>query len=177
MENGGRERSERQLTNVPARRPPTRQMQARREPSHCQEKEATPPSTQTIPATTRTYIKHDRTQKTAIIQPSPIIRRPPTPPSYPSAKKTRIESPSSADDEPPKYFYYDHCKEPYPIHERYNLQYALCIQSRKKNAVVIKATPKGRWRLQYRPSSQPSFYTIHGQTPGCSSRDQPQSTT
>ena len=87
-------------------------------PTPCQEKkEATPPSTQAIPATTRNYIKHDRTQKAATIQPSPIIRKPPTPPSCPDsppAKKTRTESPPPADDEPPKYFYYDHCKEPYP---------------------------------------------------------------
>ena len=58
-----------------------RQTPVRQPPMPCQEKEVTPPTTQTIQANTRPHIKHDRTQKTAIIQPSIVITRPTTPPS------------------------------------------------------------------------------------------------
>ena len=101
---------------APTRRPPTRPTQARRQSTPCQEKEATPPSMQIIPVTTRPHIKHDRTQKTATIQPSPVIRRPPTPPSSPDSpppKKSRIVSPPSTDNEPPTKFFYDQYKEPF----------------------------------------------------------------
>ena len=128
-----------------ARRPTTttRSTPARLPPTPCQEKEATPPPTQTIPATTRPHIKHDRTQKTATIQPSPVTRRPPTPPSSPDSlppKKSRFQSPPlpPADNEPPTKFFYDHYKEPRPIQEKFDLQEALCVQTRKKNAVVVK---------------------------------------
>ena len=84
------------------------------------------------------------TQKTATIQPSPVIRRSPTPPSSPDSptpKKSRIQSPlpPPTDNEPPVKFFYDHYKEPYPIHEKCDVQEALCVQIRKTNAVVIKA--------------------------------------
>ena len=61
-----------------ARRPPPPTIRptppARRQPPS-QEKETLPPLTQIHPDTTRSTITHDRTQKTAIIEPAPIITR------------------------------------------------------------------------------------------------------
>ena len=53
---------------TPARRPTTitRPTPARRPSTPCQEKETTPPLTQTVPATTRPHIKHDCKQKTSL---------------------------------------------------------------------------------------------------------------
>ena len=71
----------------------TRSTPARRQPT--MEREMPPPPTQTLPDTTRQHITHDRTQKTATIQPSPIITRPPqatsTSPVSPPKKKSRTQ--------------------------------------------------------------------------------------
>ena len=52
----------------------TRSTPARRQPT--MEKEMPPQPTQTLPDTPRQHITHDRTLKTATIQPSPTITRP-----------------------------------------------------------------------------------------------------
>ena len=90
-------------------RPPTttRLMPARRQPP--MEREMPPPPTQTLPDTTRQHITHDCTQKTATIQPSPIIIRPATPPPSPESplmKKPRTKSPAT-NTAPTQYFHVD----------------------------------------------------------------------
>ena len=83
-----------------------------------------PPPTQTLPDTTRQHITHDRTQKTATVQPSPIITRPATPPppspESPPTKKPRTKSPATKT-APTQYFHFNTEKE-YPLHEKYDLQ-------------------------------------------------------
>ena len=106
-----------------ATRPPTttRSTPARRQPA--MEREMPPPPTQTLPDTTRQHITHDRTQKTATIQPSPIITRPATPPPSPESpptKKPRTKSPATKT-APTHYFHVD-IEEEYPLHEKYDLQ-------------------------------------------------------
>ena len=86
---------ERPRQPAPARRPTTTSTPARRS-IPCMEQEATPPTTQTLPDTARDYITYDRTQKTAIIEPSPVIKKPATPPTTPDSppkKRSRMNSP------------------------------------------------------------------------------------
>ena len=75
---------------APAARPTRRQTLVRRPPP-CQEKETSLPSRQSLPDTPRQHIIHGCTQKTAIIQPLPIISRPPpaTFTSLPLARRSR----------------------------------------------------------------------------------------
>ena len=77
--------------------PMTRLTPARRQPT--MEKEMPPPPMQTLPDNPRQHITHDHTQKTATIQPSPIITRPPpatsTSPVSPPKKKSRTQSPTA----------------------------------------------------------------------------------
>ena len=88
----------------------TRSTPARRQPA--MEREMPPPPTQTL----QEHITHDRTQKTATIQPSLIITRPATPPT----KKRRTKSPATKT-APTQYFHVD-IEEEYPLHEKYDLQ-------------------------------------------------------
>ena len=86
------------------------------------EQEVTPPSQQTLPDTARDYITPDRTQQTAIIEPSPIIKKPATPPSTPDSppKKRTMNSPPEPISEPPKNIC-DVFSKPFPLHDKCDL--------------------------------------------------------
>ena len=87
-----------------ARRPPDQRPTTVRRPTPCMEKETPPPPSQALPDSTRSTITHDYTQKTAIVEPAPIITRPTTPPpttDSPPKKKSRISSPDRDNIEPP----------------------------------------------------------------------------
>ena len=116
-----------------ARRPPPPTTTRPTLPTPSQEKETSPPSTQILPGATRSTITHDRTQKTAIIEPAPIITRPTTPPPTPESppkKKSRVSSPNRVDIEPPKDYNYFEFKNPdwYPVDEKYEIQDVRCYK-------------------------------------------------
>ena len=54
-------------------------------------KETLRPLSQTLPDTTRSAITHDRTQKTAIIEIAPVIKKPTPPPSSPNRPPKKKE--------------------------------------------------------------------------------------
>ena len=119
---------------VPASRPPPR-----REPTQI-ERETLPPTTQTIEQTSQQIIR-PRYKKTASITASPIITRPapaPASPESPPSKKPRKKSPEPAKDRP-TLCCYDAYEEPFPIHEKYDLQDALSNKLHGKNVAIIKA--------------------------------------
>ena len=101
-----------------------------------------PPPTQTLPDTTRQHIIHDRTQKTATIQPSPIITRPPqaasTSPVSPP-KKSRTQSPSAPANKKKNRTCYDSFDFSYPIHEKYDLQEVYNVRMMNSDTVIVKA--------------------------------------
>ena len=79
----------------------------------------------TLPDTPRQHITHDRTRKTATIQPSPIITRPQPATSTsvsPPKKKTRTQSPSAPASIKKNRSRYDGYDFSYPLHEKYGLQ-------------------------------------------------------
>ena len=104
---------------APARRPMTTLTPARR-PTPCMEQEVTPPTPQTLPDTARD-------QKSAIIEPSPVIKEPTTPDSPPK-KRSRLNSPPEPTrdpSEPPEEICYDMFTKPFPLHDKYDLQICL----------------------------------------------------
>ena len=118
----------------PASRPPPR-----RESTQI-ERETLPPTTQTIQQTSQQIIR-PRYKNTASITASPIITRPaPAPASLesPASKKPRKKSPGPAKDRPILCFY-DAYEEPFPIHEKYDLQDALSNKLHGKEVAIIKA--------------------------------------
>ena len=121
--------------------PMTRSMPARRQPT--MEKEMPPPPTQTLQDTPRQYITHGRTQKTATIQPSPIITRPPpaisTSPVSPPKKKSRTQSPPAPANKKKNHTRYDSFDFSYPIHEKYDLQEVYNISMMNTDTVIVKA--------------------------------------
>ena len=129
---------------APARRPTTTSTPARRS-TPCMEQEATPPTTETLPNTARDYITYDRTQKTAIIEPSPVIKKPATPPTTPDSppkKRSRMNSPPEPTrdlSEPPVEIYYDKFSQPFPLHEKYDLIDVYNPTFKEFEAVVVKA--------------------------------------
>ena len=116
-------------------------MPACRQPT--MEREMPPPPTQTLPDTTRQHIIHDRTQKTATIQPSPIITRPPqatsTSPVSPPKKKSRMQSPSAPANKKKNRTCYDSFDFSYPIHEKYDLQEVYNVRMMNSDTVIVKA--------------------------------------
>ena len=135
-----------------ARRPPpptTRPTPPERRQPPSLEKETSPPSTQTLPDTTRSTITHDRTQKTAIIEPAPIITRPTTPPPTPESppkKKSRISSPDKVNIEPTKEYNYFEFKNPdwYPLEEKYGIQEIRGCKFTDFSCFIFKAQRKYR---------------------------------
>ena len=116
---------------APASRPPPR-----REPTQI-ERETLPPTTQTMQQTSQQIIR-PRYKTTASITASPIINRPaPASPESPPSKKPRKKSPEPAKDRP-ILCCYDAYEEPFPIHEKYDLQDALSNQLHGKDVAIIK---------------------------------------
>ena len=120
---------------VPAsRRPP------RREPTQI-ERETLPPTTQTIQQTSQQIIR-PRYKKTASITASPIITRPapapaPASPESPPSKKSRKKSSEPAKDRP-ILCCYDAYEEPFPIHEKYDIQDALSNKLHGKDVAISR---------------------------------------
>ena len=129
---------------APARRPTTTSTPARRS-TPCMEQEATPPTTQTLADTARDYRTYDRTQKTAIIDPSPVIKKPATPPTTPDSppkKRSRVNSPPEPTrdlSEPPMEIYDDEFSQPFPLHKKYNFIDVYDPAFKEFEAVVVKA--------------------------------------
>ena len=95
---------------------------ARRQPT-TPEKETISPAPQTLQIDIPATITVQRPPKTAQITPSPIIKRPATPPTSPESqptKKPRTKSPAM-NTAPTQYFHVD-IEEEYPLHEKYDLQ-------------------------------------------------------
>ena len=119
---------------APARRPPPR-----REPTQM-ERETLPPPPQTTTQTPHQIIKL-RYKNTATITASPTIIRPapaPASPESPPSKKPRKKSPEPAKDRP-ILCCYDAYEEPFPIHEKYDLQEALSNKLHGRDVAIIKA--------------------------------------
>ena len=119
---------------VPASRP-----LPRRKPTQI-ERETLPPPPQTTTQTPHQIIKL-RYKNTATITASPTITRPapaPASPESPPSKKPRKKSPEPAKDRP-ILCCYDAYEEPFPIHEKYDLQDALSNKLHGKDAAIIKA--------------------------------------
>ena len=79
-------------------------------PTPCMEQEVTPPLPQTQPDTTRDYITYDCTQKTAVTERSPMIKKPAKPSTPDSPPKQRkivnlSPEPTRAPSEPPVNIY------------------------------------------------------------------------
>ena len=112
-----------------------------RRPTLCMEKETPPPPSLTLTDTTRSTITLYRTQKTAIIEPSPTIIRPPTPPPTPDSppkKKTRTQwptAPASKEKCPTSYISYEFS---YPLHEKYNLQGVINVKMMDADVMIVK---------------------------------------
>ena len=108
------------------------------------EQEATTPTPQTLPDITRYYITYDRTQKTAIIEPSPVIKKPATPPTTPDSppmKRSRLNSlpePIRDPSEPPVEICYDVISQLFPLHEKYDHIYVYNPTFEEFEAVVVK---------------------------------------
>ena len=123
------------------------------------EREMPPPPTLTLPDTTRQHITQYRTQKTATIQPSLIITKPPpatsTSPVSPPKKKSRMQSPSAPANKKKNRTRYDSFDFSYPVHEKYDLQEVYNIRMMNSDTVIVKAptSPTTRWDDQHWSSS------------------------
>ena len=119
---------------VPASRPPPC-----REPTQI-ERETLPPPPQTTTQTPQQIVKL-RYKNTATVTASPTIIRPapaPASPESPPSKKPRKKSPEPAKDRP-ILCCYDAYEEPFPIHEKYDLQDALSNKFHGKDVAFVKA--------------------------------------
>ena len=152
----------------------------RRRPTPCMEQEVFPPSPQTLPDTARDYITYDRTQKTAIIEPSPVIKKPATPPSTPDSppkKRSRLNSPPEPTRDPseaPEEIFYDVFSKPFPLHDKYDLQDVHHPTFENFEAVIndsLVQTKHSTWTYQF------SSCFIWNSKTGISSRDQHQRST
>ena len=142
---------------IPALRPPPR-----RESTQIQ-REMLTPTTQTIQQTSQQIIR-PRYKNTASITASPIITRPaPASPESPPSKKPRKKSPEPAKDRP-ILCCYNAYEEPFPIHEKYDLQDALSNKLHGKDVAIIKAQRLPReedeMNIEYRLTSLLSSSTM-----------------
>ena len=104
------------------------------------------PAAATRPTTRSTLqdnTTHGRTQKTATIQTSPIIKRPPpatsTSPVIPPKKKSRTQSPLAPTNKKKNHTRYDSFDFSYPIHEKYVLQEVYNVRMMNSDTVIVKA--------------------------------------
>ena len=121
---------------VPASRPPPR-----REPTQIERETLPPPPPPQTTTQTPQQIVKLRYKNTATITASPTIIRPaPAPASLesPPSKKPRKKSPEPAKDRP-ILCCYDAYEEPFPIHEKYDLQDALSNNLHGRDVAIIKA--------------------------------------
>ena len=109
------------------------------------EQEVTPPTPQTLPDTARDYITYDRTHKTAITDPSPVIKKPATPPTTPDSppkKSSRLNSPPEPirdPSEPPEEICYDVFTKPVHLHDKYDLQEVYNPTFEEFEAMIVTA--------------------------------------
>ena len=142
------------------------------------EQEATTPTPQTLPDIIRYYITYDRTQVTAIIEPSPVTKKPATPPTTPDSppmRRSRLNSlpePTRDPSEPPVEICYDVISQLFPLHEKYDHIYV--YNPTFEEFEVVKArTPSSRRNSTWTYQSSSCFIWKTGTT----SRDQLQNNT